>query len=211
MLDVQGGTVVECADGTVLGAVDRFVVNPSSRLVTHVVIDRGAFFTEERVVPLEVLDQEPAGQALSLRLDVTPEDLPVLEHHHYVELDPQSRARLVPHAARAYTWSNPVLSTSGYPAFPAVPPASAAITTDRNVPDDTLTIDEGTSVISADGVEVGTVRGMEVGDDERLKRLMDSGDLRRRRSIPAHWIEGVAEDVVQLAINAATLDESDRT
>lgn len=208
MLDIREGATVETTDGRRLGTVERFVVDPSSRAVTHVVIEKGAFFPEEKVIPIEGLERQSAEEPLTLRPEIAPDDLPAFEELHYVELDTDTRQRLVPHASRAYTWSYPVLPTTGYPVYPATPPASTAITTEKNVPEGSYAVDKGTHVISADGADIGKVRGVGLSDDGRLAFItMDPGFFREERIIPAHWIENVSDELVQLAVNERTVRE----
>lgn len=208
MLEVHEGATVESADGSRLGTVERFVVDPSTRAMTHVVIEKGVFFSEEKVIPIQAIEQDTDEDHVRLRPEIAPADLPDFEEAHYVELDSASRERLVPHGSRAYTWSYPVLPTTGYPLYPAAPPASRAIETEENVPEGTIAIDKGTNVISADGADVGKVRGVGLSDDGRLAFItMDPGFFHDERVIPAHWIENVRGDLIQLAVNEATLRE----
>lgn len=46
------------ADGEELGKLSRFVLDPHTRKVTHIVIERGLFNQEERVLPLHIVQRE---------------------------------------------------------------------------------------------------------------------------------------------------------
>lgn len=118
MLEIHEGTPVESTDGRRLGTVDRFIVDPSSRTVTHGIVEKGVFFTDEKVIPIQALERGAGDEILTLRPEIAPADLPDVEEPHYVELDTDTRNRLVPHASRAYAWSHPVLTTTGYPVYP---------------------------------------------------------------------------------------------
>ena len=61
MLILHEGPPIESADGEYLGEIDRLVIDPSGRQVTHVVVRKGTFFTEDKVVPMEMIETAEMG------------------------------------------------------------------------------------------------------------------------------------------------------
>jgi uncharacterized protein YrrD len=51
-MEFQEDARVFSADGKEMGEVNRFVVDPVSKKVTHIVIQKGFFFPEEKLVPV---------------------------------------------------------------------------------------------------------------------------------------------------------------
>lgn len=177
--------------------------------MTHGIVEKGVFFTDEKVIPIQALERGAGDEILTLRPEIAPADLPDVEEPHYVELDTDTRNRLVPHASRAYAWSHPVLTTTGYPVYPATPRTSTPIETEENVPEGRHAIHKGTEVFSADGADVGRIRGVGLSDDGRLAFItMDPGFFHDERIIPEHWIENVSRELVQLAVNGGHCENS---
>lgn len=205
MLELSVDTEIQTADGRVMGVIDRFIVNPSRKEVTHVVVRRGALFTEERVVPVDVLDEEDGKVRLRSGLD--PAELPPFERGHYVEMDPATSARLTPRSPNALVWAYPIPSMTGFPAYPSVPLASEAIA-ERNVPEGEVLVNEGAPVRSADGTEIGSITEVAIDDDGSLSYIeVDPGFFRSAKTIPSHWIDSLETGSVVLAVGDETLKE----
>lgn len=68
-MQFKQGTHVYTTDGKDVGAIDRVVLDPRTDEVTHVVVRRGWLFTEDKVVPIDLIDQAVAEQ-VQLRSDV---------------------------------------------------------------------------------------------------------------------------------------------
>lgn len=202
MLELSVDTKIQTADGEKLGEVDRFVVNPSRKEVTHVIVRRGALFTEERVVPISALHEE--NGVMKLRAGLDPAELPAFERGHYAEMGP---SRLTPGSPNALVWAYPIPSMVGFPAYPSVPMGSEA-TVEENIPDGEVVMNEGEPVRSADGTEIGSVAEVSVNADGSLSHIdVDPGFFRSKRTIPSHWIDSVDAESVELAVGDDTLKE----
>ena len=205
MLELSVDTKITSADGREIGEVDRFVVDPSEKDVTHVVVRRGMLFGEERIVPIEALDRTEGE--VRLRSGVEPDELPMFERSHYVELDPATSSELTPRSPNALIWAYPIPSMTGFPAYPAAPMVQDAAG-ERQVPEGEVLVSEGASVRSADGTEIGTITEVGVADDGSLGHIkVDPGFFRKEERIPAHWIDSMQPEQVQLAVGDETLDE----
>src|SRR5512145_2946888 len=93
IMEIKEGTRVYAADGREVGEVSRFVVNPVSKKLTHVVIKKGALFPEDRVVPVDWLNTADPERITVLVQSGTIHDLPPFEETHYVSLDRTERER----------------------------------------------------------------------------------------------------------------------
>ena len=54
-MQLQQGATVRTADGKDVGHLDRVVMDPKSKEVTHVIVRKGMLFTEDKVVPLSLI------------------------------------------------------------------------------------------------------------------------------------------------------------
>jgi sporulation protein YlmC with PRC-barrel domain len=204
MLELHEGTRIESADGEHLGDIDRLVIDPSGRRVSHVVVRNGVFFPDDRVIPVDVIEQSDAS-VTRLRTSVSADELPVFEEAHYVPLDEATVRELGHTGGRALAWAYPLTPSPGFPTYP-VYPGTARIEVERNVPADSAVIEPGSHVLTVDGEDVGKIR--EVTTDERgtlTHVTVDPGWFRSETVIPAHWIRQVDEDAVQIGVGAGAL------
>jgi len=200
-------------EGKNAGRIDRVVLDPKTKEVTHLVVRKGLLLTEARVVPIELIGAT-THKGITLREDVSDlEALPFFEETHYVQAtgDPSSES---PGQAE----NNNVPSLYWYPRFdgvlplampdPSPPPYVAE--TEQNIPEGMVALKEGAKVITADGVAVGTVE--QVLTDAYLNRATElviaQGLLvKERRRIPITWVSRVGEDEIHLAVASHTIDE----
>lgn len=210
LTELREGTHVVDAHGDDLGKIERYVIDPSARTVTHVVIEKGVVFPRERVAPVDAL--EPTDREDRLRLDdtVAAEDLPPFEDRHYIDLEAQRDAALEPLAPYpALAWAYPTMPVAGYPAYPMV--GATPMETTHNVPEGSVVVSEGVEVLADDGESVGRIK--EVGTDEMghlAYVIVDPGWFRSEQLIPSHWIQNIDETGVRLAMTAETLRRHER-
>lgn len=208
LTELREGMHVIDLRGEDLGKIERYVIDPSTRDVTHVVIEKGVFFPDERVAPVSSLSPADSEDALRLDDSVGTDELPQFQERHYVELGPEMSPVEGPHAASA--WAYPMAPTAGFPAYPMIG-TPAQTETRLNVPEGSIVLSEGTEVFADDEQSVGKIK--EVGTDETGQLayiVVDPGWFTDERVIPAHWIQTVDESGVQLAITRETLQRHDR-
>ena len=197
------------ADDEYVGHVDRVVLYPRTKDVTHIVVRKGLLFTEDKVVPIELI-ASATGDRVVLRKDADdPGALPDFEETHYVMLDEEESTR-----AKAPAGSPPPLYwypragvPRGYPARFRRP--QVVENTERNIPEGTVPLKEGARVISADGEHVGDIEC--VLTDPELDRathfVISRGLLRKERKlIPPMWVVRVGEEEVHLGVGSSLLD-----
>lgn len=208
-MELKKGMSAVTPGGEEVGKVNRFVLDPATNEVTHIVIQQGWLLPEDKVVPFEMVT---AGERDRLVLSEEVGDfdrLPAFEETHFVRADddnPNQPAPVVPYAP-AYYWYPPhVLGVPGsgmgyYPWMPAE--------TKRNIPEDTIPLREGTDVISSDGEHVGDVERLIVEpDSNRATHFLISQGLlfKDRKMVPAHWVKTVEEEKVHLGVSARLLE-----
>ena len=204
MLILHEGTPIESAGGDYLGEIDRLVIDPSGRRVTHVVVRKGIFFPSDKVIPVDVIEHADE-QMVRLRDSVDADELPAFEEAHYVELDDMTSRSAGRADVRTYAWAYPLAPAPGFPHYP-VYPAEHQYEVERNVPADSAVIEPGTHVVTEDGQDIGAIKEVRVDDRGALSHVtVDPGWLKSETLIPAHWISKVTEDKVEIGVGAETL------
>ncbi len=211
-LEIGEGTPVFTSGGQQVGRINRFVLDPATDEVTHIVVQKGWLLPEDKVVPFEMIDSaSPDKVVLKEDLDDFNE-LPPFEETHFVGINdtPHSGKRRTYSYAQAYYWYPPPEGYIGYPAyglaFPGWPPA----VTQQNIPQNTVPLQKGSNVISSDGKHVGDVERLFVEPDSKRVThfLITQGVLfKDRKVVPANWVKSVEENKVNLIVSAGLLDD----
>lgn len=55
-VELKEGTSVYTSDGEEVGKISRFVLDPQTNQVTHVVVQRGWLLSEDKVVPINMIN-----------------------------------------------------------------------------------------------------------------------------------------------------------
>jgi sporulation protein YlmC with PRC-barrel domain len=199
---------VYTADGKDAGRVDRVVLDPTTKTVTHLVIRKGFLFTEDKVVPIELLE-ETHEKGIRLRAEVSDlNTLPLFEEKRYVqaaetEPPPLEVEFRPPGLYPAPMNAAPTLATS--------PVASTYVmATEQNIPEGTVALKEGARVTTADGKNVGTLEQVltDPGQDRAAYLIIAQGLLmKERRRIPSTWVSQITEDEIFLSVGAHTIEE----
>jgi uncharacterized protein YrrD len=208
-MQLKQNSSVLTAGGDEVGRVDRVVIDPQSQRVTHVVVRKGTLFTEDKVVPMEMIETADEEQ-VRLREDAGDlESLPDFIVEEFIPIEGEWGSSTdawgyVP----PFFWYPPLGQAHplGYPGYP-VPPYK--VETERNVPDYTVSLKEGADVLSADGDKVGEVSRVILDPDtDRVTHFLISEGLlfKERKLIPLHWVGEVVENEVRLAVDSALLE-----
>lgn len=208
-MELKEGMSVVTPGGEEVGQVNRFVLDPETNEVTHIVIQKGWLLPDDKVVPFDMVTLGDRDR-LVLSEEVGDFDrLPTFEEIHYIPVtddNPNQPSPVIPYAPAYYWYPSHVLSVPGsgmgyYPWTPAE--------TKRNIPEDTVPLKEGTDVISSDGEHVGDIERLIVApDSNRVMHFLISQGLlfKDRKMVPAHWVKSVEEDKVYLVVPARLLE-----
>jgi uncharacterized protein YrrD len=197
--------------GEDVGKINRFILDPATNEVTHVVIQKGWLLPEDKVVPFHMIDSDE--ERVVLREEIDFDGLPSFEETHFVRVDDDvdtmgSAGDPVYQYTPGYYWY-PIHPGLGYPGlgpgYNALPPME----TKRNIPDNTIPWREGTDVISSDGEHVGDVERLFIEPDSNKTThfLISQGVFfKDRKLVPIDWVTSMEEDKVHLAVPSRLLE-----
>lgn len=195
-------------DGQKIGRVKHVVIQPETREVTHLVIERGFLFTEEKLLPIRWVERtEESGVILSA--DKTDfDDLPSYIDTHYIAAEDVENASI-----DAVMVEEPAYYYYGVPGYlPAYYPTAMignvepyyAVAEQENIPENTVALKIGAAVISRDGETVGNLDEVFTTPHDHVTHFVLSQGLlfTTRKIIPTQWIGRVETDKVHLRVSA---------
>jgi len=212
-MQFQDGTKVYSFDGQDVGRVDRVVLNPKTKEVTHIVVRKGFLFTEDKIVPLDLIASATEDR-VSLREDAIKLDkLLPFEETHYIPLDNADlrNAAYPLGTAAALYWYPPMGGGMGYAGsseYPYPPPYRTE--TEQNIPEGTLALKEGARVFSDNNQHVGNVARIftESPSDRVTSFLISDGIFfKEKKLIPVSWIHEMQEGEIHLSVGTSVLDK----
>lgn len=208
-MNLVKGADVYSAEGEKIGSLSRVVIDPRTRKVTHIVIEKGVLFTSNKIVPIDKITPENEKMIILTSSKEEADKFEDFEQAHYVNLDskdlPEGEAvetsYWYPPVDYAWWRSGMLMSTPPMPIY--------TLRATQNIPDGTVALEEGASVISADGEQVGHIEQLIVEpQDNRVTHFVVSAGFfsKERRLIPVVWIDTLGEQSVHLSVNAGTLE-----
>jgi uncharacterized protein YrrD len=213
-MELREGAGVYTFDGEQIGDLERVVIDPGSGKVTHLVVRKGFIFSEDKVVPVDLVQKADEERVELSKVQGELGELPNFVEIHYVELDQRERerARYPENHARPFFWYPPYGTTpmgyAGYPAhhyIPYGPSWDKVPQVERNIPEDSIPLKEGAPVYTADREHIGDIERLLVDNmSQRVTHLVISRGLllKSEKLIPEAWIKHVEEDKVMLGVGS---------
>lgn len=221
-MEFKEGTHVFTSDGEDIGSIDRVVLDPRSNEVRGIVVRQGWLFTEDKVVPIELVDTAVEDRVTLRRSEANLQDLPEFEETYYVPLNEEDFASPdgltgtpVSYASPLYTYPPVGTAWWGYGAYLGYPPVDAGLAPDyaervkQNIPEGTVAVKEGARVLSRQGEHVGDVERIYADPDtNQVTHIVVSQGLlfKSRKLVPTNWIQQANEEEVMLTVNTSVVD-----
>ena len=145
----EKGTEVFTADGEKIGTISRIVIDARTRDVTDVVVERGIFSQEEKVIPVGLVDLENQDRLVLRETNQNVDDFLDYETTHYV---PVEHAGAPYENVEANYWYPPVNFQMQVPRAGLVSEVvpDQVPQTETSIPEGRIAITEGAQVVSAD-------------------------------------------------------------
>jgi sporulation protein YlmC with PRC-barrel domain len=213
-MELKEGMSVVTPGGEEVGKVNRFVLDPATNEVSHIVIQRGWLLPEDKVVPFRMVNANGEDE-LVLSEDVGEfEKLPPFEETHFIRATDENPNDPTPAADPSYRYTPafywyPSQTNVGYPGIGFGYYDYPSTKTQRNIPEDTVALNEGADVISSDGEHVGDVERLMIEPEsgKATHFLVSRGMLfKERKLVPVHWVKSVEEDQVHLVVPRRLLE-----
>jgi sporulation protein YlmC with PRC-barrel domain len=211
-IQFQKNAKVLAADGQQVGTLERVVLNPETRVVTHIVVHRAAFLKRDsRVVPIYLVAGTDMDQILLLWAAGDLESLPPFEETHLVDREgsvdnPSPIVKTPAVDTQTSIYGYPGLGVSVGPA-----PGEKFVTQiEQNIPEGTVALKEGARVITAEGRSVGKVERIlaDVPAERATHLLVSMGMFTRDwKLVPMTWVDAIHESEVYLRVKEDALRE----
>ena len=203
---VKGAEVFNAA-GEQIGTVSRVVIDAKTSDVTDLVIERGALFKDEKVVPVQLLDTATEDRIVLGETNQSVEDLPNYETTHYVPID--QKGFPIDNIETSY-WYPPINFQNPAPGRMPQVPVELDTRTEPGIPEDRIAITEGAAVISADDKHIGNVEQVIMNSEGNSVTHFVIGKgflLKEHKLVPAHWASGMDDDdKIRLSVDASLFD-----
>lgn len=210
IMKFKKGTHVYTADARSAGVVDRVVLNPTTGEVTDIIVRKGLIFSEDKVVSIDLVETAENERVTLNKPASELHDLPPFEEPYYVpaiDVDWHGTpASGTPYVEPLYLYP-PVgvsLGVYDYPPVADLPNEPYSLDqVQRNTPEGTLAVREGTHVYSSDGKHVGDIDDVFV--DEKTNRVthfvIAKGVLfKEHKLIPLNWTRPNTEEEIILTV-----------
>lgn len=208
-LELKEGAGVYTPGDEQIGEVSGFVMDPKTNEVTHLVVKKGTFFPEDKVVPFDMVRTAEDDKVILNREIGDFDELTPFEESHYARTpgtDPDARHGYDYGAMPAYYWYPP----HGFAGYPVGYYGWPRTETVQNIPEGTAPLKEGANVMSSDGEHVGDVESLFVdGDTDQVTHFLISQGLlfKEHKLVPAHWVNAVSDDKVHLSVSKEVLED----
>ncbi|MFO7821017.1 MAG: DUF2171 domain-containing protein [Lentisphaeria bacterium] len=202
------------SDGEEIGILHELVIDPRSRVITHIIVQEGLLFTSDRLLATEYIDRVEDKKII---LNATAEkirqaEIPEYRQQEYLPLEDQDVKERLQTPGRI--WLRPAdASTLSFPYQSVVPPGIGPIVpeTEPAIPLDEITLEHGSVVRTSDGKEIGSVEQCRTDEQEKITHILikEGVFFSVARLIPVDWIRKIDDNQVILSVSADTVQKLD--
>jgi len=188
--------------GEKIGKLDRVVLDPETKKVSHIVAKKGILFPNSKVIPVSYVNLD--GERITLTKNAMElEDLPDFIESSYINMGnrdnhEQNADTLYFYPPQYAAW----WATGGNITYPK---PRYVLETETAIPEGTVALEEGAKVFGNDGEDVGEVERVIVESTEKCAtHIVVSRGLfsKEYKLVPTLWITDVMEDKVHLTIGS---------
>lgn len=235
-MQFKQNSTVKSASGETIGRVNHFVIDPRTNEITHLVVEKGFLFMEDRVIPIQSVATAD-GDVIHLApgRGSESEEFPLFESSYYVRPGEYSTEPDLYPSQSAYYYYPPVPGMGSWGAAPVVPPVAppgmqvgmaqptgtmftdpvndAGITSreaSEELPEHSIAVKKGADIYSSDGQLVGQVdQVFTSAESNRVTHILMSQGLLAKtfKLLPIHWIGTMTADRVNLGTSARVIED----
>lgn len=205
-MQFKRGAKVYTADERFVGDIDRVVIDPRDKEVSHLVIRKGNLLVEDKVVPIDLIGSTGEDRVVLKEEAGDLEEMPPFEIQHFIPAGDEYLEDEAPpsfYAPPVYWYPAVGAASIGYRGYPRRPILTE---TEQQIPEGTIALKEGAKVLSAEGEHVGDIERVILEDGQATHLVIAKGVLfTTKRLVPAEWVEVLEADRVRLVIDSVFL------
>jgi uncharacterized protein YrrD len=214
---LKKGDEVYSSQGEKLGDIERVVLDPDTKEVTHLVVGKGFLFKTNKLIAMDMVDPTIENRITLRASKQQLDEFQDFEETHYVNVDqtenPSSDELPAGNQVPVSYWYPPINlawwragGTDNPITYPAMPVYVAR--TEQNIPEGTVALEEGAKVMSSDDKHIGNIEQVIIDpQDKRVTHFVVSEGtlLKERKLVPVLWISRIGENEVHLSSSADVL------
>jgi len=203
MLEITEHAKVFTAHGEYVGKVDRIVIDPITRMVSHIVVHKGVLLPEDKVISIEGI-ATATEERIHLARGSHPNEFPSFIEQHYVKLDDEDHDGDpgTEDVRTPFVWYGPYgMASSMYE-------SSMRVVTERNIPERAVALESGACICVVGRAEIGELDEVittEAGLATHIVVTMSDPSL-DRKAIPMHWVDEIAANEIHLGATQWMID-----
>ena len=213
-MEFKEGVGVYTVDDKQVGKINRFIIDPTTKEITHVVVQKGWLFPDDKVVPFQWISFATDEKVILTENVADFKNLPDFDEENFVRLTDEELDQLEHPTYTIFPtyYAYPPTGYAGYGGYPAgLLEANiwSPLETARSIPEDAVPLKVGAGVLTSDEKDAGVVESLFVDpDSDKATHFVIAHGLfnKARKIIPVQWVKYVGENQVQLAISAHLLD-----
>ncbi|MFW6414598.1 MAG: PRC-barrel domain-containing protein [Verrucomicrobiota bacterium] len=206
------GKKVYSSDNQQIGTINELVIDPRTRIITHMVIKRGLFFASDQLIPTSIVsDTDEASVVLSENAqEIAQRFVQDYRSDEYLELEDEHARDTLGTGGRV--WSRPLyISTTEAPYQSVVPPGIGPLIpeTEPPMPLDEIVLEKGSPVKTKEGKEIGRVKECISDDNDKITHFIikEGVFFSMPKRVPIDWIHKIQENEVILAVPAEAIEK----
>lgn len=233
-MHLQNNARIIGSDGSDLGTLSRFVLDPRTRRVTYIILQRGMLSRQEYVLPMDMVERIDEDAIYVKSSLGSPDELSLFQESSYVPapVDPMSNSPFAggnPNSRMFFYYPPAGMGSAGVtPSYPQeepvtygpnalnpIPVSGADEMTpvqkaEDDAPQDIVALKEGARVVSSDSKHVGNVEKLllDARNNKTTHLLITKGlFFKNTKLVPMDWVDQIDEDEVRLLMSAEYLDQ----
>ena len=140
--------------GEKIGSLDRVVLDPETKKVSHIVVTKGIIFSTSKVIPISYANLD--GKRITLTKNAMElEDFPDFIESSYIRIDQANDPKQNAETVYFYPPRNSAWWETG--SRISYPKPSYVLKTEKILPEGLVALDEGVDVVSRNGEDIGSV------------------------------------------------------
>lgn len=206
------GKKIYSNDGQQIGTIKEFVIDPRTRIITHMVIQRGLFFASDQLIPTSIVSgtEDDLVTLSENAQEIAQRFVQDYRSEEYLELEDENVRQSLGTAGRV--WSRPLyVSTVEAPYQSVVPPGIGPLVpeTEPPMPLDEIVLEKGSPVKTKEGKEIGRIKECISDDNDKITHFIikEGYFFSLPKRVPIDWVHKIQENEVILAVPAEAIEK----